>query len=175
MLTSHQHSVKKKKKVNAQNRAEYHMVVLTADQRTDLPANEVNECLVDFQILPQLLHQAAFQKTKNQGILIMMMIIIIIVIVVVATAYLAESFAFINSLYSFHNPCIGSYAVFSRSPSQYIAELGFELGSECPSYFVASTVLGISGEYGRSTNTFLALELTGWLGIENIPRILKGQ
>lgn len=41
----------------------------------------------------------------------------IIVTVAVATAYLAESFAFINSLYSFHNPFTEGYVIFSRSLS----------------------------------------------------------
>ena len=42
------------------------------------------------------------------------MIIIIIVTVVVATAYLAESFAFINSLYSLHNPFTGRLCDFLK-------------------------------------------------------------
>lgn len=42
----------------------------------------------------------------------------IIIIVIVATAYLAESVAFINSLYSFHNPQReGGDINFSRSSS----------------------------------------------------------
>ena len=36
----------------------------------------------------------------------MMVVITVIIIVVVVTTYLAESFALINSLYSFNNPLV---------------------------------------------------------------------
>lgn len=69
---------------------------LMADQRTDLPENEVKECLVDFQ-MSQLLYWAAFQKTRDESILIA---------TVVATTYWVESFAFVSSFYSFYNSMI---------------------------------------------------------------------
>lgn len=40
-------------------------VVPDIDQKTDLPTHEVKECLVDFQILFQVLYWAAFQKTSK--------------------------------------------------------------------------------------------------------------
>ena len=137
---------------------------LLADQTKDLSANEVKGCLVDFQILSQLLYWA-FQKMRNQGILTMVMTIII----VVASTYLAESFAFKNSLNSPSNsliqPLLSSFhrqakcfAQGHPANNQQGKDVNM-LGSERPSYFLPSTVLDIGGEYERGANTIFALEL----------------
>ena len=73
---------------------------LMAEQRTDLPANEVKRHLVHFQISSQLLHWAAFQKMfqkkKNQGVSVT-------AIMAVAAVNQRQTLAFVSLHCSFHN------------------------------------------------------------------------